>query len=220
MKITLTKFRRMLAIHGADLSRWDGFSEQDIRSFMEISAEARSLFSQAQALDRALDSFAPPPVPGMMADRAMPHLGEQASIDLGNTESAAWFTGPKGWIPATAFSACAAFFMWAILTAPQPLQDVRLAQSADEDLAVFLAEVDKVIEEDIADEDLFALLQTAQNDVSGEKPADAGAAEAATDPEVERLLDEIIREDDTPASAAGAESQDVDIWDYFMEDAG
>jgi hypothetical protein len=68
--MSMTKFEKLLSVYGADPARWPDADAPEARALLAKSQDARSRYKQAEALDRALDSFAPPPLPAGLSVRA------------------------------------------------------------------------------------------------------------------------------------------------------
>lgn len=68
--MNVRQLEKILSVYGADMDRWPREQAADARALLAESQEARNLYKQAESLDRALDSFAPPPLPAGLAVRA------------------------------------------------------------------------------------------------------------------------------------------------------
>jgi len=73
--MNITQFKKMLALHGADINRWDGTDIAAVKELIRSSDQARALYDEAQALDNALDMFeAGAPDPALL-ENVMARLG-------------------------------------------------------------------------------------------------------------------------------------------------
>ena len=68
--MSMTKFEKLLSVYGADPARWPEADTPEARALLAESQDARNHYKQAEALDRALNSFVPPPLPAGLAVRA------------------------------------------------------------------------------------------------------------------------------------------------------
>lgn len=68
MRVTLNRFKKILAAYGADSARWPEAERETALRLARDNAAARQLLRDAQQLDRALDHLAAP-APGFDAAR-------------------------------------------------------------------------------------------------------------------------------------------------------
>jgi hypothetical protein len=101
MKLTLNRFKKILAAYGADPARWPDAEREDAVRFARDNAAARQLLLDAQQLDDALDHMAAP-APGLDAARLAAAVMEtpQATPRSGSEPVWAvpwwqWFDWPK-----------------------------------------------------------------------------------------------------------------------------
>ncbi|MCB9990783.1 MAG: hypothetical protein H6867_05320 [Rhodospirillales bacterium] len=71
----ITQFKKMVALHGADVTRWDGADIDAVKALIRESEEARALYNEAQALDDALDRFKAGSVDLSVLDDVMVRIG-------------------------------------------------------------------------------------------------------------------------------------------------
>jgi hypothetical protein len=167
--MSMTKFEKLLSVYGADPARWPDADAPNARALLAESQDARSRCKRAEALDRALDSFAPPPLPAGLSVRAA-----NESLLRARPVKKARFRLPEfspegiwgggSWLPAGAGLAAVAAAVALIVflphqrTVPQP-QDVAEVGSFIQSLDQLASKTDT----DIKDTDeVLAMLDAAQ----------------------------------------------------------
>lgn len=75
----IAEFETLLASHGANLGRWPGRKAEDARALLMVSEEARTALTEAEKLDRLLDTVPADRLPAELTARvlaALPAEGE------------------------------------------------------------------------------------------------------------------------------------------------
>jgi hypothetical protein len=154
------KLKERLNVYGADLMRWPEDEVPQVRALLADSPTARDIYRQADNLDRALDNFAPPPVPAGLAVRA---ANEALLRARAPQKTSAGFRFPPLFRPMPAMGAgvfaLASFLLLALPQARDPVDVGQFIQSMDK----LASRTDQDIKE--ADE-VIGLLASA-NDQSG-----------------------------------------------------
>lgn len=194
--MNITQFKKMLAMHGADFGRWDADADAG-RAFMKTSKEAQALYKEAETLDRALNSFAAGAADPALLDKVMNRIdGSRPDVTatvhrLEPRRKAQPFV-PVFWGGAAALAASVVLFV-AFSGDPVPVTPERgavvasAAGAAEEPVEVdtLLAEIDKLAEEEIAAQEIIAMLDTAQ-------ASSAPPAAPLSDDEVEAFLNQLF----------------------------
>ena len=233
--MNMTQFRKMLSIHGTDFSRWDGTTPAEAKEFMESSEQAQALYKQTQALDAALDSFGADAVDPALLDRVMQRIDGEQNAEAGEETNVRPFTvrkktplvmRPVFWGGLASAAASVILFM-GVINGPHsiPVQQHGTVVAANtapknqqgENVETVLAALDNLTEEEVAQQEIIGLWQT----------ADAGAA--VTDADIDSFLDEILpvdtgTQDQAPQQPPQNQPQPADdkqdLWQLFMESQG
>ncbi len=171
----ITQFKKMLSIHGADLSRWDDIDPDSIKGFIASSEQAAALYKEAQALDSVIDSFTVPDADPVLLDRVMNRIGGQPEMAAATVHhiKPKKSAQPMMWGGA-AFAMAAAVILFVYSTAV-PVPSVP-------DVNIFLAELDSIAAEDFAAQEIIGLWELAEAKVFQDNEA------------LEKFLDELFDE--------------------------
>jgi hypothetical protein len=162
--MSMTKFEKLLSVYGADPARWPEADAPGARALLAESQDARSRYKQAEALDRALDSFTPPPLPASLAVRAANETLLRARPVKKTRFRLPEFSFGGSWLPVGAgmVAAAAAVALIVFLPHQRPVpqtQDVADVGSFIQSLDQLASKTDK----DIKDTDeVLAMLDAAQ----------------------------------------------------------
>ncbi len=216
MSMKITQFRKMLEVNGTDFTRWDADAAQ-ARAFMKASPEAQGLYDEAEALERALDSFAVDAADPALLDKAMVRIGgkPEAAATVHRLEPRKQkpvFARPLYW--GGAMAACAAAIVLFVsvtgggpVAPSDPQQPAAVvAEAAPAEVDTLLAELDTMAEEEIAAQEIIGLLELAD----ARMPAKQGPL---SDEDIDAFLEELFSGEMEPAEPA----DEMDLWDLFLE---
>lgn len=217
----ITQFKKMLSVHGANLTRWEGGDPADAETFIDSSEQAQALYKEAQALDRALDSFrAEAPDPAIL-DQVMERLGitpaEKETATVHKFESRArkpFITRPVFWGGVSAIAAAVLLFVSSLSGPAVPPGAPGVAVIAQENTVPVTVPVHPVPDVDIvlAELDQLAEEELARQEITGWwRMADASAAHPQRG-EIDAFLDELFSEPPQEPEAQG----EMDLWELFI----
>jgi hypothetical protein len=192
-----TQLEKILSIYGADISRWPEDVRGPARALLAESQDARNIYKQAEALNKALDAFTPPPLPAGLAVRAANEsLMRARTMKKKPGFSLPKFSfGAKGfWMPAGGLVAVTAAVVLLIMTPHQP-KTVQTQDVAEVDsLAQTVEQQASADERDIKDmDDMIAMLDSTQPSPQPQANPDGGAT---SDDMMKTLFDDNNGQDD------------------------
>ncbi|PJB70955.1 MAG: hypothetical protein CO093_06460 [Alphaproteobacteria bacterium CG_4_9_14_3_um_filter_47_13] len=204
----IAQFKKMLLVHGADLSRWE--DPAAARTLIESSVQVRILYQEAQKFDGVLDDFKTDmPDLDLMLDDVMARITTQPQT-MYRLESQKKRTGISKPVFWGGISAVAAMVLLLMTVEPSsfsisPSQTTTLAMKMNNDTGddnIVLAELDRLAEEEVAYREVISLWEMAE------------AKTQDSEQEIEKFLDEILSitpEEDhvTP--------DEMEIWRLFLE---
>lgn len=219
--MNLKRFKKMLSIYGSDLNHWENIDPEMIRSFMDTSEQAATLYHEAEALDKALDSYEVEALQPGVSAQIMEQIDAKRSKKKPENHTKISFTLPDflkennlAWAGGVAAFATILLFWWGPFP-EQPssiTQPVKLAsvQKEEKDIDIFLADIFT------EDDDLMSFFHMAEQ------------TPAQDDQEVEELLNTLFGTDDNPVyntpdneslekdSSGNTEAnEETDLWELF-----
>jgi hypothetical protein len=169
-KLTLKIFEKHLALYGADLNRWHGFTAEELRDFIALNDHALDLYMDAQAMDRALDDFFVPDantdvIAAALAqikreDSALDTAGKKAAPIRGHASSG-WGGVPR---PAYAFASLLCIFVVMVFIVPPSQNKVGdvLHNAAIDGL---IDDLERFDEDSAAQQDLLLAFAEVEDDI-------------------------------------------------------
>lgn len=163
--MSMTKFEKLLSVYGADPARWPEADTPEARALLAESQDARSRYKQAEALDRALNSFVPPPLPAGLAVRAATETLLRARPMKKSRLHLPEFSFGGSWLPAGAGLVAVTAAVALIVMLPHQQRPVQQTQDVAE-VGSFIQSLDQLAsktDKDINDTDeVLAMLDAAQ----------------------------------------------------------
>jgi hypothetical protein len=162
--MTILQFQKLLSVYGADMARWPQPDIAPARALLAESLDARNLYKEAEALDHALDAFAPPPLPAGLAVRA----ANESLMRARSAKKKSGFRWPTfsfggSWLPAGGLVAVAAAIVLMVFLAHQQPSQTQGSQDVADASAV-IESLDQMADADEKDEQeteqVIAMLQT------------------------------------------------------------
>lgn len=226
--IEISRFKKMLALYGTDLNRWEGLEPAVIRAHIKRSKEAAALYRQQEELERALDMYKVEDpdeelLEGIMAQLDMPRLKEKSLL---SRRGFSGFWSGMGFQPAwpqAAVAACMVFVAAAVVfssggsgPAPKTTEPVTLAATDDtgiqsgtdkaflqHETALFIAEAEALIAEDLRMRHILAF----EGQAAADETERTASSPRRQDEDIELFLDELF--------AAEVERPDTGIWELL-----
>ncbi len=162
--MSMTKFEKLLSVYGSDLGRWPQTDTSEARALLAESQDARSRYKQAEALDRALNTFVPPPLPSGLSVRAANEALLKARTVKKSRFRLPEFSFGGSWLPAGGLVAVTAAVALIVIL-PHQLRHVQQTQDVAE-VGTFIQSLDQLAsntDKDVKDTDeMLAMLDEAQ----------------------------------------------------------
>lgn len=216
----ITQFKKMLSVHGSDLSRWEGASESDVRALMATSEDAQALYKDAMQLDAALATFEPAAPDAAILNNVLRRIGAEGEQPAASVHSfaekkaqkakTAFIPRPVYWGGAAAIAAALVLFV-SSLSGPLPERAVapqntvvamQDAPAADPEVEVVLAELETFTEEEIARHEINGLWQLAE-----------AKTDARSEDNIDAFLDELFTEQPQDSGL----QEEMDLWELFLK---
>ncbi len=242
--MTLIRFKQKLAMHGADLRRWDGHDEAELRAFIAANDKAAALYEETQALDAALGSFEVPAADPAILGRVMARIGaperaeqEQAAqihhlrpdVDIEPAASLRGkpktrqplFTPPVLWGGAGAAALAAAVMLFIGVSGPMtatvtvsPVAETAAVSAPAPSVAALAAEAESLLAL-VAEEEIIQYEMLALLDEQVQLSAESEAEEQQ--PANADDIDTFLDELFDSREPDEALQQELDLWELFLE---